>query len=123
MAGSSDGGAHLVSFVGADYTTRLLTEWVPNALSLEEAVARLTIDAGDGRTASPTAASSARAPPPTWCCSTRPACAPDAPRWCATSPPTARASSSTPRATRAVIVNGEVLLENGDHTGALPGQL
>ena len=42
MAGSSDGGAHLLSFCGADYTTRLLTEWVPDVLSLEEAVARLT---------------------------------------------------------------------------------
>ena len=35
MAGSSDGGAHLVSFVGADYTTRLITDWVPDTLSLE----------------------------------------------------------------------------------------
>ena len=35
MAGSSDGGAHLLSFCGADYTTRLLTEWVPDVLSLE----------------------------------------------------------------------------------------
>jgi CheY-like chemotaxis protein len=42
MAGSSDGGAHLSSFVGADYTTRLLTEWVPDPLTLEEAVRRLT---------------------------------------------------------------------------------
>jgi N-acyl-D-aspartate/D-glutamate deacylase len=42
MAGSSDGGAHLASFCGADYTTRLLTEWVPDAVSLEAAVARLT---------------------------------------------------------------------------------
>ncbi len=42
MAGSSDGGAHLLSFTGADYTTRLLTEWVPGALTLEAAVARLT---------------------------------------------------------------------------------
>jgi N-acyl-D-aspartate/D-glutamate deacylase len=41
-AGSSDGGAHLASFVGADYTTRLLSEWVPGALSLEEAVRQLT---------------------------------------------------------------------------------
>ena len=31
MAGSSDGGAHLLSFCGADYTTRLLTEWVRRA--------------------------------------------------------------------------------------------
>ena len=42
MAGSSDGGAHMLSFVGADYPTRLLTEWVPRVLTLEEAVARLT---------------------------------------------------------------------------------
>ena len=42
MAGSSDGGAHLLSFCGADFTTRLLTEWVPDVLTLEEAVARLT---------------------------------------------------------------------------------
>ncbi|MDQ1430732.1 MAG: hypothetical protein QOF40_1334, partial [Actinomycetota bacterium] len=42
MAGSSDGGAHLLSFCGADYTTRLLTEWVPSALTLEQAVARLS---------------------------------------------------------------------------------
>jgi len=42
MAGSSDGGAHLLSFTGADYPTRLLTEWVPDVLSLEEAVRKLT---------------------------------------------------------------------------------
>jgi len=42
MAGSSDGGAHLLSFCGADYTTRLLTDWVPEVCSLEAAVARLT---------------------------------------------------------------------------------
>jgi N-acyl-D-aspartate/D-glutamate deacylase len=42
MAGSSDGGAHLASFVGADYTTRMLTEWVPDPFSLEEAVRRIT---------------------------------------------------------------------------------
>lgn len=42
MAGSSDGGAHLGSFTGADYSTRLLSEWVPETLSLEQAVWRLT---------------------------------------------------------------------------------
>src|SRR5207248_4219075 len=42
MAGSSDGGAHVLSFCGADFTTRLLTEWVPDVLPLEAAVARLT---------------------------------------------------------------------------------
>jgi len=42
MSGSSDGGAHLASFVGADYTTKLLTDWVPETISLEQAVFRLT---------------------------------------------------------------------------------
>jgi N-acyl-D-aspartate/D-glutamate deacylase len=42
MAGSSDGGAHLGSFTGADYSTRLLSEWVPEALSLEQAIWRLS---------------------------------------------------------------------------------
>jgi len=41
MAGSSDGGAHLASFTGADYSTRLLSEWVPGTLSLEHAIWRL----------------------------------------------------------------------------------
>jgi len=41
-AGSSDGGAHLLSLVGVDFTTRLLTDWTPDPLSLEQAVAKLT---------------------------------------------------------------------------------
>ncbi len=41
MPGSSDGGAHLLSFCGADYTTRLLTEW-SDVLSIEAAVARIS---------------------------------------------------------------------------------
>jgi len=41
MAGSSDGGAHLASFTGADYSTRLLAEWVPESMSLEQAIWRL----------------------------------------------------------------------------------
>src|SRR5207248_1360291 len=42
MAGSSDGGAHLLSFCGADFTTRLIAEWTPEVLSIEDAIARLT---------------------------------------------------------------------------------
>jgi N-acyl-D-aspartate/D-glutamate deacylase len=42
MAGSSDGGAHLLSFCGADFTTRLISEWTPDVLSIEAAIARLT---------------------------------------------------------------------------------
>src|SRR5262249_2812597 len=43
MAGSSDGGAHVLSFTGADYTTRLLSEWVPDPLTLEQAISKLTM--------------------------------------------------------------------------------
>jgi N-acyl-D-aspartate/D-glutamate deacylase len=43
MAGSSDGGAHVLSFTGADYTTRLLSEWAPDPLTLEQAVSKLTM--------------------------------------------------------------------------------
>ncbi|MCB0996376.1 MAG: amidohydrolase family protein [Acidimicrobiales bacterium] len=38
MPGSSDGGAHLATFCGADYTTRCLIELVPDVLSLEAAI-------------------------------------------------------------------------------------
>ena len=41
MSGSSDGGAHLASFVGADYPTKLLTDWTPDPVSLERAVWQL----------------------------------------------------------------------------------
>jgi N-acyl-D-aspartate/D-glutamate deacylase len=44
-AGSSDGGAHLLTFCGADYTTRLIAEHVPERLSLEQAVSQLTFRA------------------------------------------------------------------------------
>jgi N-acyl-D-aspartate/D-glutamate deacylase len=43
MAGSSDGGAHLTSFCGADYPTRMLTEVVERgSMSFEAAVSKLT---------------------------------------------------------------------------------
>src|SRR5262249_14595608 len=41
IPGSSDAGAHLTSYCGVDYSTRLLTEYVPSVLSLEEAIRRL----------------------------------------------------------------------------------
>jgi len=122
MSGSSDGGAHLGSFTGADYTTRLLSEWVPDALSLEQAVWRLTgmpatvhglRDRGFLRLGA----------------------------WgdvVVFDPSTLRAGEShlardfpadteryvvDAQGYRAVVVNGEVLLEDGKHTGALPGHV
>ncbi len=41
LPGSSDAGAHLTSYCGVDYSTRLLTEYVGNTISLEGAVRRL----------------------------------------------------------------------------------
>ena len=41
LPGSSDAGAHLTSYCGVDYSTRLLSEYVPDVVSLEEAVRRL----------------------------------------------------------------------------------
>src|SRR5579864_704413 len=41
LPGSSDAGAHLTSYCGVDFSTRLLTEYVPSVLPWEEAVRRL----------------------------------------------------------------------------------
>ena len=41
LPGSSNAGAHLTSYCGVDFSTRLLTEYVPSVVSLEEAVRRL----------------------------------------------------------------------------------
>jgi N-acyl-D-aspartate/D-glutamate deacylase len=122
MAGSSDGGAHLGSFTGADYTTRLLAEWVPEALSLEQAIWRLTgmpasvhgiVDRGFLRVG-------ARADLVLF-----------EPQKLAASP--ARLVRDFPGETdryvtdaegyALCVVNGVVLLEDGRHTGALPGEV
>ncbi len=122
MPGSSDGGAHLASFTGADYTTRLLTEWVPDPLSLEHAVWRNTLmpatvhgiaDRGvvrEGAWADLLVLDPGRL---------------EAHR--------ARLVRDFPGDTEryvtdadgyvATVVNGQVLLEDGRHTGALPGRV
>jgi N-acyl-D-aspartate/D-glutamate deacylase len=123
MAGSSDGGAHLLSFCGADYTTRLLTEWVPSVLTLEQAVARIT--------SIPAAAAGIP---------DRGVLAPGAPADVNVIDRTRLASADAPRLVRdfpadaaryvvdaegyvTTIVNGEPLLEHGEWTGARPGRL
>jgi N-acyl-D-aspartate/D-glutamate deacylase len=122
MAGSSDGGAHLASFVGADYTTRLLTEWVPDPFTLEEAVRRITsipaavhgfFDRGVVRVGA-------------WA---------DlvivdlerlkvgATHWVEDMPASSGRFVVDAEGYRAVIVNGEVILDEGKATGATPGHL
>jgi len=121
MPGSSDGGAHLASFVGADYTTRLLTEWVPDPLSLEQAVWRNTLmpatvhgitDRGvlrEGAFADVLVIDmDALAAGDSYVRRDFPA---DSERYVVDA-----------EGYRAVVVNGEVLMEDGRHTGALPGE-
>ena len=122
MAGSSDGGAHLASFVGADYSTRLLTDWVPDPLSFEQAIWRLTgmpatVHALDGRGFLREGA---------WA----DVLLIDRRRLRAGH---ARLVRDFPARTEryvvdaegyvAMLVNGEILFEGGRHTGALPGHV
>ncbi|MGB0618425.1 MAG: N-acyl-D-amino-acid deacylase family protein [Myxococcota bacterium] len=122
MAGSSDGGAHLASFVGADYTTNLLTDFVPDVLSLEEAVFKLAYmpavvhgirDRGairEGYYADLVLIDmDALAKGETWLAKDFPA---ESERFVVDS-----------RGYVATIVNGEVVLEQNKHTGALPGHV
>ena len=123
MAGSSDGGAHLLSFCGADYTTRLLTEWVPDVLSLENAVARLTsvqaaayglVDRGvlaEGTAADLLLIDRARLSTP------------DVLRYVRDFPADSGRYVVDADGYHTVVVNGEVLLEDGTWTGATPGQV
>ena len=122
MPGSSDGGAHLLSFCGADYTTRLLTQWVPDTLSIEEAVQRITqVPAAayglhDRGTLEPGKAADVVLIDPD-----RLAAA-DAPRFVRDFPAGSGRYVVDAEGYEAVIVNGEVLLRDGEHTGATPGQ-
>jgi N-acyl-D-aspartate/D-glutamate deacylase len=122
MAGSSDGGAHLASFVGADYTTRLLTEWVPDHLSFEEAVRRITAvpasthglhDRGTIR-------------PGAWAdlvVVDRAALGVGTTRWVDDFPAGAGRLVVDATGYRHVVVNGEELLRDGVATGARPGRV
>ena len=122
MPGSSDGGAHLASFVGADYTTRLLTEWVPDPLSLEQAVWRNTLvpatvhgieDRGvlrEGAWADVLVIDPDRL-------------AVHKPRIARDFPADSERYVVDAEGYEYVIVNGAILLEDGKHTGALPGSV
>jgi len=123
MAGSSDGGAHLGSFTGADYSTRLLAEFVPaGALSLEQAVWRLSgmpatvhglrdrgfLRAGawaDVVVYDPATLAAGEA------------------RLVRDFPADTERYVVDASGYRAVVVNGEILIEDGAHTGALPGHV
>ncbi len=123
MAGSSDGGAHLLSFCGADFPTRLLTEWVPDVLSFEAAAARLTSvpaaayglhDRGvirPGAAADLLVVDRARLR------------AGDGARYVEDFPAQSGRYVVDAEGYVFVVVNGEPLFEDGKPTGALPGQV
>ena len=122
MPGSSDGGAHLASFVGADYTTRLLTDWVPDPLSLEQAIWRntlmpATVHGLDGRGVLREGAAA-----DLLVIDRDALAAGDSQTRCDFPADTERYVVEA-EGYRNVVVNGEVLLEDSEHTGALPGEV
>ncbi len=122
LAGSSDAGAHLLSFCGSDFTTRLLTEWVPDVLTFEAAVARLTqvpaqvhglTDRGVLR---PGAAADLLV-------IDRDRLATSTPRFVADFPGGSGRYVVDAAGYDAVVVNGDVVFDDGRDTGARPGSV
>ena len=122
MPGSSDAGAHLASFVGADYSTRLLSEWVPRTLSLEQAVSRLTLMPATvhGITDRGLLREGARADIVVLDLEKLAA---GRSRLVRDFPAASERYVVDATGYRATIVNGEILMEDGRHSGALPGQV
>ncbi len=124
IVGLSDGGAHVQFHGGYGYCTRLLSEWVreKKIMTLEHAVRRLTFDSASALGLFDRGL-------------LRPGMAadivmfdPDTVRPLAESivhdfPANGWRVKEPAAGVSATIVNGEVLLENGEHTGALPGRV
>ena len=120
MAGASDAGAHLQTFCGADYPTRVLKDLVPDPLTLEQAVYKLTgqpaamlglVDRGvirEGAHADLVLFDPARL----GVVSTR---------FLDDFPTGARRLVHEPSGYDAVIVNGTTIMRDGKPTGQLPG--
>jgi N-acyl-D-aspartate/D-glutamate deacylase len=122
MAGSSDGGAHLASFVGADYTTRLLSEYVPDPLSLEGAVYRLTGMPANIHGLKDRGTLRVGAKADIVCF--------DVDRLAASRaylvedfPANSNRYVVDSEGYKLTVVNGEILIEDGKHSGALPGEV
>jgi N-acyl-D-amino-acid deacylase len=124
VIGLSDGGAHVQFQSGFGFSTRLLSEWVRDkgAMTLEQAVRRLTFDSASifglhdrGLLRPGMVADVVIFDPDT----VRPL-----PLEVVHDFPTGAKRIKEPAAgIHMTIVNGEVLLEDGRHTGALPGRV
>ncbi|HZU91276.1 MAG TPA: amidohydrolase family protein, partial [Stellaceae bacterium] len=124
VIGLSDGGAHVQFQAGFGFSTRLLSEWVRDKgiMSLEQAVRRLTFDSATifglydrGLLRPGMAADIVIFDPDT----VRPLPTDTVRDF----PAGGRRIRERAAGIRATIVNGEVLLEDGKHTGALPGRV
>ena len=124
IVGLSDGGAHVQFHGGYGYCTRLLAEWVreKQIMSLELAVRRLTFDSAsalglfDRGLLRPGMAADIVIFNPDTVAPLPESIVHDFPAGGWRVKEAAAGVMST-------IVNGEVLLENGEHTGALPGKV
>ncbi len=124
VVGLSDGGAHVVFDIGCGYTTAVLATYVREkaVLTLEEAVRKLTSHSAEvfgiadrGLLRTGYAADIVVFDQQT--------IAPEAPAMVSDLPGGAARLVQRARGIRCTIVNGQVLIENGRHTGALPGQV
>jgi N-acyl-D-aspartate/D-glutamate deacylase len=122
IPGSSDAGAHLTSYCGVDFSTRLLTDYAGSAISLEDAVRRLaTIPAQMyGFTDRGTVRAGSAADLVVW----DPARLGVGPtRWADDFPAGGGRFVVESTGYRALVVNGSVLLDDGVDTGARAGQV
>jgi N-acyl-D-aspartate/D-glutamate deacylase len=125
MIGLSDGGAHVNLLCDAGYSTYLLGTWVRErqALTLEEAIRRLTLEPASffdlshrGRIAPGMAADLVVFDPQRVGC-------PEEPEMIYDLPGGEGRLVLRAEGVHYTVVNGAVLLEEGRHTGALPGQV
>ena len=122
LPGSSDAGAHLTSYCGVDFSTRLLSEYVPDVISLEDAVRRLaTIPAQlYGFTDRGWLGAGAHADLVVW---DPAALGVGATRWSEDFPAGGGRFVVDATGYRALVVNGEVVRADGVDTGARPGRV
>jgi N-acyl-D-aspartate/D-glutamate deacylase len=123
MAGSSDAGAHLLSFCGVDFTTRLLTEWVPDVLTFEQAVSRLTMVPATVHSLKGRGVLRPGAAADLVLLDRSRLSAGDTPRYVEDFPAGSGRYVVDADGYVAVVVNGQVMLEDGKPSGALPGQV
>src|SRR5262249_7959192 len=124
VIGQSDGGAHVVFRTDYSYSTYMLSHWVreKGIMSLEEAIRKLTFVPAslfglhDRGLVQPGMTADLMVFDPDTIAPLEPEEAPDLPSGATRSKQLAHGIEWT-------VVNGQVLIEEGEHTGALPGMV